>query len=254
VRRRVATTIPWRRPVEAEWPAVCAEERPAGATSADPMPDDRRVLEGTTRLVVDGTNVLYALTRSPSPLPAAALIGRLRAIVPPGVAVVLVLDGSPEHGMVSRRVASGVEVRYSGRFTADEVILRLTERDFAADSAGLLVVTDDFELAASVRRVGGRTVRNGWLIDRLGRQRLAAPSVGRPMAPTVTGPAASVARPRSGRAPSIAGSRPSRPQPTAGDVAGSGSAESDADGPRWSPGRGATRKHGNGYRRPGTGR
>jgi hypothetical protein len=254
VRRRVATTIPWRRPVEAEWPAVCAEERPAGATSADPMPDDRRVLEGTTRLVVDGTNVLYALTRSPSPLPAAALIGRLRAIVPPGVAVVLVLDGSPEHGMVSRRVASGVEVRYSGRFTADEVILRLTERDFAADSAGLLVVTDDFELAASVRRVGGRTVRNGWLIDRLGRQRLAAPSVGRPMAPTVTGPAAAVARPRSGRAPSIAGSRPSRPQPTAGDVAGSGSAESDAEGPRWSPGRGATRKRGNGYRRPGTGR
>ena len=218
------------------------------------MPDDRRVLEGTTRLVVDGTNVLYALTRSPPPLPAAALIGRLRAIVPPGVAVVLVLDGSPEHGMVSRRVASGVEVRYSGRFTADEVILRLTERDFAADSAGLLVVTDDFELAASVRRVGGRTVRNGWLIDRLGRQRLAAPSVGRPMAPTVTGPAASVARPRSGRAPSIAGSRPSRPQPTAGDVAGSGSAESDAEGPRWSPGRGATRKRGNGCRRPGTGR
>ena len=217
------------------------------------MPDDRRVLEGITRLVVDGTNVLYALTRSSSPLPPAALIGRLRAIVPPGVAVVLVLDGSPEHGLVSRRVASGVEVRYSGRFTADEVILRLTEHDFAADSAGLLVVTDDFELAASVRRVGGRTVRNGWLIDRLGRQRLSAPSTGRPMAPTVTGPAAPVVGARPGRAPSIAGPRPPRPQPTAGDAAGSGSAESDAEGPRWSPGRGATRKRGNGYRRPGTG-
>jgi hypothetical protein len=214
------------------------------------MPDDRRVLEGITRLVVDGTNVLYALTRSSSPLPPAALIGRLRAIVPPGVAVVLVLDGSPEHGLVSRRVASGVEVRYSGRFTADEVILRLTERDFAADSAGLLVVTDDFELGASVRRVGGRTVRNGWLIDRLGRQRLSAPSAGRPMAPTVPGPAAPVAGARPGRAPSIAGPRP---QPAAGDAAGSGSAESDAEGPRWSPGRGATRKRGNGYRRPGTG-
>ena len=218
------------------------------------MPDDRRVLEGITRLVVDGTNVLYALTRSSSPLPPAALIGRLRAIVPPGVAVVLVLDGSPEHGLVSRRVASGVEVRYSGRFTADEVILRLTEHDFAADSAGLLVVTDDFELAASVRRVGGRTVRNGWLIDRLGRQRLSAPSAGRPMAPTVPGPAAPVVGARPGRAPSIAGPRPPRPQPTAGDAAGSGSAESDAEGPRWSPGRGATRKRGNGYRRPGTGR
>jgi hypothetical protein len=215
------------------------------------MPDDRRVLEGVTRLVVDGTNVLYALTRSSSPLPPAALIGRLRAIVPPGVAVILVLDGSPEHGLVSRRVAAGVEVRYAGRFTADEVILRLTEHDFAADSAGLLVVTDDFELGASVRRVGGRTVRNGWLIDRLGRQRLAAPSVGRPVAPTVTGPAAPSAGTRPGRAPSIAGPRPG---PTAGDAAGSGSAESDAEGPRWSPGRGATRKRGNGYRRPGTGR
>jgi hypothetical protein len=215
------------------------------------MPDDRRVLEGVTRLVVDGTNVLYALTRSSSPLPPAALIGRLRAIVPPGVAVILVLDGSPEHGLVSRRVAAGVEVRYAGRYTADEVILRLTEHDFAADSAGLLVVTDDFELGASVRRVGGRTVRNGWLIDRLGRQRLAAPSVGRPVAPTVMGPAAPSAGTRPGRAPSIAGPRPGS---TAGDAAGSGSAESDAEGPRWSPGRGATRKRGNGYRRPGTGR
>ena len=37
------------------------------------MPDDRRVLEGVTRMIVDGTNVLYALRRSPAPLPAAAL-------------------------------------------------------------------------------------------------------------------------------------------------------------------------------------
>ena len=157
------------------------------------MPDDRRVLEGIDRLVVDGTNVLHALTRSPAPLPAAALIGRLRAIVPAGVAVVVVLDGSPEHGLVSRRVASGVEVRYSGRFTADEVIVRLAEHDFAAETAGLLVVTDDFELAGSVRRAGGRTVRNGWLIDELGRQRLAAPSVGRPMSPSIGRPGVSPA-------------------------------------------------------------
>lgn len=209
------------------------------------MPDDRKVLEGIDRLVVDGTNVLHALTRSPSALPAAALIGRLRAIVPAGVAVVVVLDGSPEQGLVSRRVASGVEVRYSGRFTADELILRLAEHDFAAEAAGLLVVTDDFELAGSVRRLGGRTVRNGWLIDRLGRQRLASPSVGRPMSPSIGRPDVSLAggpgahRPNSGnRAPS----------------GGTAETEVDADGPRWSPGRGATRKRGNGRRRPGTGR
>jgi hypothetical protein len=207
------------------------------------MPDDRRVLEGTTRLVVDGTNVLHALTRSPSALPAAALIGRLRAIVPPGVAVVLVLDGSPEHGLVSRRVASGVEVRYSGRFTADEIILRLTEHDFAVETAGLLVVTDDFELAASVRRVGGRTVRNGWLIDRLGRQRLSSPSAGRPEAPSIGRPPAAAA----------AGPGTSRPDSRPRDPANHNPDE-EPEGPRWSPGRGATRKRGNGRKRPGTGR
>ncbi len=213
------------------------------------MPDDKRVLEGIDRLVVDGTNVLHALTRSPSPLPPAALIGRLRAIVPPGVAVVVVLDGSPEHGLVSRRVASGVEVRYSGRFTADEVILRLTEQDFAAQAAGLLVVTDDYELAALVRRVGGRTVRNGWLIDRLGRQRLSAPSAGRPASPSIgSGAAPSIGGQRP--APSIGGPRPVRRDPS--DP--SAPPDVDADGPRWSPGRGATRKRGNGRKRPSTGR
>lgn len=199
------------------------------------MPDDRRVLEGTERLVVDGTNVLFALRRTADPLPATALIGRLRAIVPPGVAVVVVLDGSPEHGMVSRHVASGVEIRYSGRSTADELITHLVERDFAAGASGLLVVTDDNGLASAVRRVGGRTVRNGWLIDRLGRQRLSSPSTGRPglvpPGPGTAGSSTGAGAPPSGRG-----------------------AESDPDATRWSPGRGATRKIGNGKRRPSTGR
>ena len=220
------------------------------------MPDDRRVLEGTTRLVVDGTNVLHALTRSPSPLPAAALIGRLRSIVPPGVAVILVLDGSPEHGLVSRRVASGVEVRYAGRFTADEVILRLAEHDFAADSAGLMVVTDDYELAASVRRIGGRTVRNGWLIDRLGRQKLSAPSAGRPAAPAVgaAAPSSSGARLRQPQPRTEPRTEPARRDPFDPNGDRDADAQADAGGSRWSPGRGATRKVGNGRKRPGTGR
>ena len=176
------------------------------------MPDDRRVLDGVAKLVVDGTNVLYALRRTSAPLPPAALIGRLRAIVPPGVDVVVMLDGSPEHGLVSRRVASGVEVRYAGRWTADEAIVALAEHDAAAGLAGLLVVTDDIDLAGAVRRAGGRTVRNGWLIDRLGRQRLSAPSTGVPASP--------------GPAPGL-------------------DAEAEAAAPRWSPGRGATRKRGN---------
>jgi hypothetical protein len=188
-----------RRRAGGEWPDL-------GGT----MPDDRRVLAGIDRLIVDGTNFIYAMSHTAEPLPPVALIGRLRAMVPPEVAVTVVLDGPPEHGLVSRRLASGVDVRHSGRFTADEVILR------------------HIELAEGIRRSGGRTVRNGWLIDRLGRQRLSAPSAG----------------------------RPSPPAPSAGSSSQSGSdPDSGApEAPRWSPGRNATRKRGNPKRRPASGR
>ena len=196
--------------------------RSRGASVAD----DRRVLEGVGRLVVDGTNVLHALSRTPGQLPPAALIGRLRAVVPPGVSVVVILDGSPEHGLVSRRIASGIEVRYSGRGTADEAITQLVEREAVGGQRGggpgtssLLVVTDDIELAGFVRRAGARTVRNSWIVDRLARQRLSSPAPGRP----------------------VAGAGPT----------GSPSGTSSGDEPeerRWSPGRGATRKRGNPHR------
>jgi hypothetical protein len=199
------------------------------------MVDDRRVLEGVTRLMVDGTNVLFALRRSPSPLPAAALIGRLRSMVPPEVAVTVVLDGSPEHGLVARQVASGVEVRYSGRYTADELIVHLVQERYRPEAPGILVVTDDIELSNAVRRSGGRVVRNAWLIGRLERQRLSAPVSGRPgLAP----PAATSIGQAQGRS--------GEPRPNAGAGAGT----EPSEGPRWSPGRGATRKHGNGHRRP----
>jgi len=206
------------------------------------VPDDKRVLEGVAKLVVDGTNVLHALRRTPAPLPPAALIGRLRAIVPPGVEVVVMLDGSPEHGLVSRRVASGVEVRYAGRWTADEAIVGLADHESAAGRAGLLVVTDDIALSAAVRRTGGRTVRTGWLIDRLGRQRLSAPSAG-----GATSPAPSI-----GASGGRGGARPGGTRPGASGESGarSDSEAEAAEAPRWSPGRGATKKRGNGRRRP----
>jgi hypothetical protein len=203
------------------------------------MVDDRRVLEGVTRLVVDGTNVLFALRRSPAPLPAAALIGRLRSMVPPAVAITVVLDGSPEHGLVARQVASGVEVRYSGRFSADELIAHLVQERYRPEASGILVVTDDIELSGTVRRSGGRIVRNAWLIGRLERQRLLAPVAGRPgLAPL---PESSI-----GQAPTHSGG----PHPNAGPQTGG----EESEGPRWSPGRGATRKRGNGHRRPTAGR
>ncbi|MGZ6268121.1 MAG: hypothetical protein ACXWNR_06120 [Candidatus Limnocylindrales bacterium] len=184
------------------------------------MPDDRRVLEGIDRMVVDGTNVLYAIRRSRTPAPAAALIGRMRALVPPAVAITVVLDGSPEHGLVARHIASGVEVRYAGRGSADDFITGLLDDRSRHDASGTLVITDDIELSNAARRLGARTVRTGWLIDRLDRQRLSAPAPGRPGL-----------------------------VPPAGPSVGQGSGDEE-EAPRWSPGRGATRKRGNARRRP----
>jgi hypothetical protein len=203
-----------------------------------PMPDDRRVLEGIARLVVDGTNVLYAIRRSPDPLPAAALIGRLRALVPPGVAVTVVLDGSPEHGLVARQIAAGVEVRYAGRSSADEFIARLLDQH-GPETAATLVVTDDIELSHLVRRSGARTAQTRWLIGRLDRQRLVAPAPGRP------GLAAASA--------SIGHGAPRGSGRGAGSGAGQGAGQGDPEAPepaRWAPGRGATRKRGPSHRRP----
>jgi hypothetical protein len=211
------------------------------------VPDDRRVLEGVDRVIVDGTNVLHALSRSSVPVPAASLIGRLRAIVPPEVAIVVMLDGSPEHGLVSRRIASGVEVRYAGRMTADEAITAIVEREMHGfGTGGLLVVTDDIALSGIVRRWGGRTVRNGWLIDRLSRQRLSSPVAGK-MVP------GSIGRPAPGIGGGGAGTGGSGGSGVS--AAGSGHSSAPGDNPdlqpeerRWSPGRGATRKRGNAHR------
>jgi hypothetical protein len=182
------------------------------------VPDDRRVLEGIGHLIVDGANVLHALSRTPGPAPAVAIIGRLRAIVPAGVGITVVLDGSPEHGLHLRQVASGVAVRYSGHETADEMIARMIEQ--TGDAEGVLVVTDDIDLGNTIRHAGGRTARTGWLLNRLDRQRLAAPATG-----------------RKGLAPST----------HLAELGMSDSAD-DQDSKRWQPGRGATRKRGNPHR------
>jgi hypothetical protein len=93
------------------------------------------------------------------------------------------------------------------------------ERTPPDQAGGIVVVTDDAELAATVRRAGGRTARTSWLIDRLGRQRLSAPAPGKP------GPGRSATA-----------------------QAAEGAAADDDEAPRWAPGRGATRKRGNPHR------
>jgi len=138
-------------------------------------------LTGVTRLVVDATNLLHALTRGPERQPPAALVGRIRAAIPASTSIELVFDGPPERGLAGSRIAGGVTVRYGGRLSADAVILAIVEavardRGPAATDA-ILVVSDDRELRAGTGRFGARTAGSAWLIRRLDRPRLASPSV-----------------------------------------------------------------------------
>jgi hypothetical protein len=213
----------------------------------------RDPLLGVERLLIDGTNLLYRMSRDAVPARAAsarsgtvdqpaaarapaALIGRLRAVIPAATRIELVLDGSPEHGLAGVRLAHGLTVRHSGRYSADSLLDRLVvdaigsggTPDSAARTADvLLVVTDDRELAGQIRRRGARVASAQWLIGRLERTRLSAPSVG-----AARPPAAGL-----------------RPQPGTSRQAPEGASEDDGERPGWRSGRGATTKKGNPRRR-----
>ena len=185
----------------------------------------RDPLTGTDRLLIDGTNLLHALSRKLGAAPQAALIGRLRAIVPASIGIELVFDGAPDPGMRGERVASGLIVRHAGRRSADEVLLSLVDETRAvagaAATGALLVVSDDHALRASLRAKGARTAGSAWLLGRLERPKLSSPSVGNRRPPA--------SRPTEERDPAT-------------------------ERPGWKPGRGATTKRGNPRRgRPSSG-
>jgi hypothetical protein len=176
-------------------------------------------------LLIDGTNLLHAMSRKAGAAPQAALIGRLRAIVPASIGIELVFDGAPDSGMRGERIAAGLIVRHAGRRSADELLLSLVDETRAtagsAAAGALLVVSDDHALRASLRAKGARTAGSAWLLGRLDRPKLSAPSVGN--------------------------RRPARGGPNGEGAPG-------GDGPRWKPGRGATTKKGNPRRgRPSSG-
>ncbi len=185
----------------------------------------RNPLEGVSRLLVDGTNLLHAMSRGPDRQPPAALIGRLRGVIPPETQITLVFDGPPDRGVRGERIASGVTVQYSGRYSADTILVTLVEdatigSEKPAEAAdAVLVVTDDRDLRVALRRRGARTAGTQWLIGRLDRPRLSSPAIGnsRPPAP-----------------PRVPQQRPG--EETHDEATGRTS---------WSPGRGATTKKGN---------
>jgi hypothetical protein len=194
----------------------------------------RDPLTGTDRLLVDGMNLLHAMSKTPEPMPQAALIGKLRAFVPAAIGIELILDGVPDRGMRGERVASGLIVRHSGRRSADELLLSLVDETRAMvgaeGAAGLLVVTDDFALRNALRDRGARTAGSAWLIGRLQKPKLSSPSLGN--------------------------RRPPRGSEASG-APGSGHAGGPEEDERagWAPGRGATTKKGNPRRgRPPSGR
>jgi hypothetical protein len=192
-------------------------------------PLQRDPLLNTAKLLVDGTNLLHAMTRGPGDRqPPAAVIGRLRAVVPKETDITLVFDGPPEPGVRNERIAAGLTVRFSGRRTADEVLLSLvndaaTWSDAEAGAASVLVVTDDRDLRAAIHRRGGRSAGTSWLIGRLDRPRLTSPSIGNP--------------------------RPPKPPHVTQEPVASVDGD-DAEAKPWSPGRGATTKRGNPRRAP----
>ena len=181
---------------------------------------------------MDGTNLLHALRRGAQPgaAPPAALIGRLRGAIPPETQITLVFDGPPDRGVRGERIAAGVTVQYSGRYTADTILVTLVEdatmgaENPAEAGDAILVVTDDRELRLALRRRGARTAGTQWLLGRLERPHLAAPSIGNARPP---GP-------------------PRIPQQRPGEAT-----EDEATGrTSWTPGRGATAKTGNPKRQP----
>ena len=184
-------------------------------------PAPRSPLDGTDRMVVDGTNLLHRIGDAGTP--PAAIVGRLRAAIPADIAIELVFDGVG-HG-VTGRVAQQMHVRFAGRRTADDAILELVgdaalpSGPGAVAAARTLVVTDDRALRGQLTARGARTAGLDWILARLDIRRVAASTTGR-------------------RPPSIGSGRP-----PAG-AAGSTGAPQEGDRPGWKPGRGATSKSG----------
>ena len=187
-----------------------------------------------TQLLVDGTNLLHAMTRGPGIASRRPpLIGRLRGAIPTETRITLVFDGPPERSIRGERIAGGLTVQFSGRRRADEDPPRRSSR---------------------TPRPGPRRWRRG---ERPRRNRRSGPAVRRSTSAAAAAPASAwligrLDRPRLDRpsdrqlppAEAAAGS-PSRRRRGDGD-----DATSDDEARPWRPDRGATTKRGNPRRAP----
>ncbi len=195
-------------------------------------PHPRRAAQGSPSefqlLLVDGDNLLHRVRGTRDEAGLRWLLPRLRAWLPAGAHVIVMLDGHPDPGEVlRRRVAPGIEFQHSGNVDADTALVAILGARPYADRARTLLVTDDRGLTDRARHVGGLTRRLDWLSVQLARA-TGSPGAGqsaRGMGPG-TGPPIGIGRGRSVR---ITEGRPERSE----------------DRKTWRPGRGATRKVGN---------
>jgi hypothetical protein len=168
-------------------------------------------------VLIDGDNLLHRVRGTRDEAGLRWLLPRLRAWLPAGAHIIVMLDGHPDPGEVlRRRVAPGIEFQHSGNVDGDTALLTILAARPYADRARTLLVTDDRGLTDRARHGGGLTRRLDWLTAQLAR------ATGLPGA----GPPVGIGRGRSVRRTE------SRPEPS-------------EDRKVWRPGRGATRKVGN---------
>jgi hypothetical protein len=176
--------------------------------------------EGLALLLVDGDNLLHHVRGGRDDGGVAWLLPRLRRWRSPGLQIVVALDGHAASGEPRRRRAAiGIEFHHAGAHSADDLIIELLSSQPFSARARTVVVTGDRALSDRTRQAGGLARPLDWLVRRLEEG---------------TGPGGVASQ---AAAASIGQGRPPRLPPADTPDA--------ADQRPWSPGRGATRKHGN---------
>ena len=126
--------------------------------------------------MVDGNNLIHGLAGAGCDVDRMGLCRLLEALVAAGERVRVVFDGQPPGPLDHSIDSAGVAVEFSGRRSADELIMA----DIAADSAPrrLVVVSSDWEIRRAARKRRCRMATSEEFSPRLlalARRRAAGP-------------------------------------------------------------------------------
>jgi len=104
-------------------------------------------------IIIDGNNLLHSLPSSHRDRNSVRRLA-LDTVRHEGVSLTVVFDGPPPSGSPEIEHLGQVSVRYSGRTSADDLIVGLLRSSSRA--ADWIVVTDDHALGDRVRECGAR--------------------------------------------------------------------------------------------------